>query len=111
METRRLEKINELIHRFISELIKRELDVDALVTVSNVSTSANGQETTIGITVFPYSKSTDILGELRKNLYEFQKKLNRGLRMRPVPKMIFEIDESEEKGGRVLDSIKKVAGN
>ncbi len=108
METRRLEKINELIHRFISELIKRELDVDALVTVSNVSTSANGQETTIGVTVFPYSKSTAILGELRKNLYEFQKKLNRGLRMRPVPKMIFEIDESEEKGSQILRAIDKL---
>ena len=108
MESRRLEKINELIHRFISDLLRRELDVDALVTVSNVTTSSNGQDSTINITVFPFEKSADALKEIQKNIYEIQQKLNRGLRMRPVPKIQFELDESEEKGSKVLDKINKL---
>ena len=108
MESRRLEKINELIHRFISDLLRRGLDVDALVTVSSVTTSSNGQDSTISITVFPFEKSADALKEIQKNIYEIQQKLNRGLRMRPVPKIRFELDESEEKGGRVLNKINKL---
>ena len=108
MESRRLEKINELIHRFISDLLRRELDVDALVTISSVTTSSNGQDSTIGITVFPFEKSADSLKEIQKNIYEIQQKLNRGLRMRPVPKIRFELDLSEERGNKVLDKINKL---
>ena len=108
MESRRLEKINELIHRFISDLLRRELDVDSLVTISSVNTSSNGQDSTISITVFPFEKSADALKEIQKNIYEIQQKLNRGLRMRPVPKIRFELDLSEERGSKVLDKIKKL---
>ncbi len=108
MESRRLDKINELIHRFMSDLLRRELDVDSLVTISSVVTSSNGQETTISITVFPFEKSADALKEIQKNIYEIQQKLNRGLRMRPVPKVRFKIDESEEKGSKVIQEINKL---
>ena len=107
METRRLEKINELIHRFIGDLLRKELATDSLVTVSRVETSANGQHSAINITVFPFSQSAGVMEEIEKNIYEIQQKLNRGLRIRPVPKIRFELDESEEKGSRVLDVIKK----
>lgn len=108
MESRRLDKINELIHRFISDLLRRELDVDSLVTISSVVTSSNGQDTMISITVFPFEKSADALKEIQKNIYEIQQRLNRGLRMRPVPKVRFKIDESEEQGSKVLEEINKL---
>ena len=102
---RRLDKINELIYRFISELLRKELDVDSLVTISSVSTSGNGQDCTIGVTVFPFEKSDIVLKEIEKRIYEIQKGLNRGLNMRPVPKIRFKIDESEEKGNKILRTI------
>lgn len=105
MDSRRLEKINELIHRFISDLLRRELDTDALVTVYGVNTSANGQDATVGITAYPFEKSEDVLKEIKKNVYEFQQQLNRGLRIRPVPKISFKIDESEEKASKILQKI------
>lgn len=108
MKSRRLEKINELIHRFIGEFLRKELETDSLVTISRVETSANGQHSTIGITVFPFNKSAEAVTEIEKNIYEIQQKLNRGLRIRPVPKIRFELDESEEKGSKILDVIKRV---
>ncbi|MBI2454115.1 MAG: ribosome-binding factor A [Parcubacteria group bacterium] len=108
---RRLNKVNELIHRFISGLLRRELDVEALVTISSVVTSANGQEATVSITVFPFEKSEAVLKEIQKNIYEFQQALNRGLRMRPVPKIIFKIDESEERGDKILQKIDYLDSN
>ena len=105
---RRLEKINELIYRFISELLKEELDTDAMVTVSGVETSANGQECVVGITVFPFEKSPAAFKEINRNIYEIQQKMNRGLNMRPVPKIRFKIDESIEKGSQVLRAIDEI---
>ncbi|MEK7500560.1 MAG: ribosome-binding factor A [Patescibacteria group bacterium] len=105
MLERRLRKINELIQRFVGEMLRRELDTDALVTVSSVATSGNGQDCTIGISVFPFEKSPEVFKQIQKQVYEFQQTLNRGLAMRPVPKITFKLDESEEKGGRILREI------
>ena len=111
MKSRRLEKINELIHRFIGVLLRREYDFDSLVTVTSIKTSGNGQECVVGISVFPFEKSNSALKEIEKNIYEIQQALNRGLRIRPVPKIRFKIDESEEKGGEVLKKISDIEKN
>ena len=105
---RRLKKIDELIHRFMADFLRRELDTDALVTISSVMTTGNVQDCTISITVFPFQKSEADLKEIQKNIYEIQQALNRGLKMRPVPKIRFELDESEEKGSKILEVINKV---
>ncbi|MDP3764586.1 MAG: ribosome-binding factor A [bacterium] len=104
----RLDKINELIHRFIAGYLRRELDVDALVTVSSVTTTGNIQDCTIGITVFPFEKSKEVLKEIQKNIYEIQQEINKNLKMRPVPKITFKIDESQEKGDKVLRVLDKI---
>ena len=108
MQQRRLDKINELIRRFLGELLEKELDTDALVTVSSVVTSGNGQECAVGISVFPFEKSPEVLKQIQKRVYEFQQALNRGLAMRPVPKIMFKLDESEEKGQQVLRAIDRL---
>ena len=89
MQQRRLDKINELVRRFIGQLLEKELDIDALVTVSSVATSGNGQDCTVGISVFPFEKSPEVFKQIQKRVYEFQQTLNRGLNMRPVPKIAF----------------------
>ncbi|MDP3799813.1 MAG: ribosome-binding factor A [bacterium] len=105
---RRLDKINELIHRFVADLLRKELDTDALVTISSVTTTGNVQDCSIGITVFPFEKSKAVLKEIEKNIYEIQQKLNQGLKMRPVPKITFKIDESQEKGDKILRVMDKI---
>lgn len=105
---RRLKRIDELIHRFVADYLRCELDTDALVTISSVITTGNVQDCTIGITVFPFEKSKAVLKEIEKNIYEIQQALNRGLKMRPVPKVNFKIDESEEKAAKVLGVINKI---
>lgn len=108
MELRRLKRIDELVHRFIADYLRSELDTDALVTISSVTTTGNIQDCTIGITVFPFAKSKIVLKEIEKNIYEIQQALNRGLKMRPVPKITFKIDESEEKASKVLRVLDKI---
>ncbi len=107
-EERRLKRIDELIHRFVADLLRKELDTDALVTISSVTTTGNIQDCAIGITVFPFEKSKEVLKEIEKNIYEIQQEINKNLKMRPVPKVTFKIDESQEKGDKILRTLDKI---
>ena len=105
----RQEKIAELIHQSVGEIIKKELDfpVDILVTISGVELSPNHQHATIRVTVLPYEKQEEVIEVISKNIRVIQNQLNGSLRMRPVPKITFQIDDSEERARHILDILDK----
>ncbi len=97
MTSRRIERINELIKRLVSENILRSLDLDPkiFITITHVETVDNLSEAFIYITVLPEKNSGEILKILNKNIYQLQQILNKQLKMRPVPKIIFKLDKGE----------------
>ena len=105
----RKERIAELVHREVARLITAEADfaVELMVTVSGVEVSENHQHATIFVTVFPFEHAREVKRELDRVIREIQYRLNRALKMRPVPQIRFQIDESEEKGHHVLELIEK----
>lgn len=105
----RKEKIAELIHREVGEVIGEEIDLsDELVTVSRVEISPNHQHATVMITVFPYEKSEEVLTKINREIGALQRIINRRLKMRPVPKISFELDQSEQKGQEIIDILDKI---
>lgn len=105
----RKEKIAELIHRQVGKIIDEEIDWgETLVTISRVILSANGQQATVHFSVFPHEAAPEVSEQLEKNIYHIQQILNKQLEMRPVPKLTFKFDESEQKGRELLDLIDKV---
>jgi ribosome-binding factor A len=99
----RKEKILELLHRTVGEILEEELDTPpgTMVTVSGVHLTPNRQEAHIGVTVFPFEQSSRVYYDIESRVREIQHRLNREMKMRPVPKVIFSIDASEEKGHRI----------
>lgn len=95
---RRLEKINMLLQEELARVLDRESEFrdDALVTVTRVETSPDLHYAAVHVSIFEKepNRTLEILG---KNVYTIQQILNRRLRMRPVPKIRFEIDEGEMK--------------
>jgi len=92
--TRRIEKVNSLLQKEISQILLKELDFgNTLVTITGVETSRNLLESKILITVLPQEKEEEILRTLKDNIYDIQKMIDKKLNMRPVPKIHFEIDE------------------
>jgi len=87
----RVPKINSLFKKEIGKIISRDIDfpVDILVTITEVDTSPNLIQSKIYISVFPETKLEEAILELKKNVYDIQKKLNKKLNMRPIPKIIF----------------------
>lgn len=107
---RRLERINQLLKKQIGEIFLREINFnDALVTITDVLVSGNLQEAKIRITVLPENQEKKVLDILFRNIFDIQQVLNRKLNMRPVPKIIFEIDrgtKSEYEIDRLLSAAK-----
>lgn len=109
-ESLRLEKINELIYRQVSQAICQEVDIanNVLITVSQVVTSEDLKQAKVIISVFPFSAAQAVFKQLQKQIYSLQQILNHNLKMHPVPKIIFVLDQSQEKQAKIEKIIKKI---
>lgn len=110
--TKRLQRINELLRQQISQILLKEINFnDGLITITRVETSTNLKQTKVMISVMPREKGLSVLQILKRNIFNLQQIVNKKLNMRPVPKISFEIDESEAKTQRIEELLKKVSEN
>lgn len=107
----RLEKINELIKREIGKIIFNEGDfgLNALITVMAAETSPDILHANVVVSVFPADKAAAVLERLKDRVFDLQQILNKTLRMRPVPKIRFVLDRTEEEGEKLEKKIKEAA--
>lgn len=108
----RIHQVNQLIKKELSQIILREIDFlpNVLVTLTRVETSANLYQSKIYISCLPEQETKKALEILSSQVWHLQQLLNKRLRMRPVPKIIFfEEKETVEAGKieKILESIKK----
>lgn len=110
MPSNRLEKINELLRVEAGKIIQSEIELEsgALVTVVRANASPTLEHATIWISIFPRIEEEKILKKINRKIYFLQQILNKRLQMRPVPKIRFDIDRSEERASHIEEIIKKV---
>jgi len=95
--TDRIPRINQLIKKELGEILLKEFDSPrgTLVTITRVETSTNLKQAKVYISViFTGKQSLEIINTLKNMDYSFQKLLDKRLRMRKVPKIIF-LQETE----------------
>ena len=106
---RRMERVNELIRRELGAIISKEIDVTgSIVTFTRVELSDDLNYADIYFSVIPDEKSGDVFAEINKNIFDIQQGLNKRLRMRPVPKVRFHVDEEEEEARKIDELFKRV---
>lgn len=90
------EKLNMLLRDELGKIIDREMEFPdgALVTITHIASSPDLRYATVFLSVFN-GNHDNILKMLAKNVYDIQQQLNKVLRMRPVPKIRFAIDQEE----------------
>ena len=105
----RLKRINDLLREELSKILDRELEFpeNSMVTVTRVETSPDGHYAPVFLSALGAEKKT-ILEILEKKVYNIQQLLNRRLRMRPVPKISFAIDEGEERRENIERSLSEL---
>lgn len=108
--SQRIQRVNQVIKKELAKTLLRENEFprDILITLTRVETSANLQETRVYISVLPEEKTKQVLKTLNKNIYEFQQKLNKRLKMRPVPRIEFVQEKETSKAGRIEEILSKI---
>lgn len=106
----RLARVNQLIKKELSQIILREVDFPegVLATITRVETSANLIESKIYLSAMPASEISDVLGILNRQIYFLQQKLNKRLKMRPLPKITFIREKKTAEAGRIEELLEEI---
>lgn len=108
----RLEQVNELIRQELNKLLLTEVEFpkSCLVTITGVQTSKDLRYVKVWISVLPVYYRKKVLVKLTANLGHLQFLLNKKLTMKPLPRLNFALDDTEQKAAdieQLLDQIKK----
>ena len=110
MSSKRILRVNELIKKEVSQLLLKEIEFpkDILVTVTRVETMPDLRESRIFISVFPEKKDIKISDFLNRKIYFLQQKINKRLKMRPIPKIKFLEEKKTAEAGRIEEILEKL---
>lgn len=99
----RVNKFNELIKQELGKIIFNFLDVKPgiLVTITRVNTAADLFSAIVFVSIYPNSEAEGIFGKMSRSIYEIQQLLNKKLKIRPVPKIIFRQDKNPEEASEI----------
>jgi ribosome-binding factor A len=97
MSEERAEKLSAAVKREINEILLREMSFKpgVFITLTRVDTSSDLRYTHLFLSIFPEKETRYVLESLKKEIYKIQGLLNKKLRMRPLPKIVFKLDTSE----------------
>jgi len=105
----RVKKIQELVHHHVAEVLQRDFRFSgAMVTVIAARVSSQRQHASVYISIIPKQKQKEAMAALQKFVYRIQQALNKQLRIRPVPKIRFVLDESGEQAAHIDQILKSV---
>ena len=109
----RIERLNSLLRREIAEAVPTVMagsGVDiAAVTITGVSVASNLRNATVSVSVFGHeNERLHIVSQFKARRSEFQRLINRDIKLKYTPVLHFTLDESLEKGDHVLDVLSKM---
>jgi ribosome-binding factor A len=106
----RLQRVQELIKRELSELIVREISFgNALVTVQEVDITPDLKHAHIFVSVLGKEEDKNAaLAKLHDHRKILQSALSKRVVLKYTPQLHFKFDEALERGTRVIDLLEKI---
>ena len=107
----RLQRVRELLKREVGEVIRRELPVNqaGLINVNDLEVAANLKNATVYIGILGGKLQKDKGMEmLEKNRKRIQALVAKGVVLKYTPRLRFVLDESVERGNRVLKILEEL---
>jgi ribosome-binding factor A len=105
----RLLRVNELLKRELSSLLVREMTFgDVLVTVNHVDVTPDLKSAHVYISVLGSKGRQDVLPKLEANRAALQADLSRHVVLKYTPHLVFHLDDSIERGSRVLEIMQEI---
>ncbi len=106
----RIKRVNSVIKKELGQIILKEIEfpVNVLVTLTRTDVSADLSRVNVFISTMPYQKSAETIKTLNKEIYFLQQKLDKRLKMRPIPKIIFKIEKKTAQAAEVESILEKI---
>lgn len=106
----RLERVNEIVKRELSEIIPREVSFTAtLVTVQSVDISPDLKNCHVFISAIGTGgEQHEAVKKLEAHRQILQRELSKRVVLKYTPQLHFRMDESIERGARVIDILEKI---
>ncbi|MDZ7611370.1 MAG: 30S ribosome-binding factor RbfA [Candidatus Moranbacteria bacterium] len=106
----RIEKVNQLVREELSKIISREFTIKqgVFISISKVDCSKDLRQAKVFVSIYPSSEEDYALKTLQKEVYKIQGILNRKLKMKPLPKIQFISDHSQENVEELEEIFRKI---
>ena len=105
----RLLRVNELLKRELSALLVREMTFEnLLVTVNHVDVTPDLKSAHVYVSVLGSEGRKDVLPKLEANRAALQADLSKHVVLKYTPHLVFHLDDSIERGARVLEILQEI---
>ena len=97
-------RLNELVKRELSAIIAREINFEgALVSVNAVDVSPDLKNAHVFVSSLGHGSGQGVIDKLEAHRPALQAELSRHVVLKYTPHLIFHLDDSIERGARVLE--------
>lgn len=97
MSVYRNDRLASILRAGLGKIIGRDYEwSDALVTITSVSVDKGGLKATVKVGIIPKEKELECYNMLTARRKEMEHKLLKSLRVRRVPTLVFQIQNSDE---------------
>jgi len=98
----RPERASSLIKEELALIIERSIETPgALATITDVEVTKDMEHASVYVSVFPTNKGPGVLKLLTAARQDLQWKLTKKMNIRPMPSILFKLDEGMENAARV----------
>jgi ribosome-binding factor A len=105
----RLLRVNELLKRELSALLVREMTFEnLLVTVNQVDVTPDLKSAHVYVSVLGSEGRKEVLPKLEANRAALQADLSKHIVLKYTPHLVFHLDDSIERGSRVLEILQEI---
>ena len=102
-------RINEVVKRELSGIVAREINFEgALVSINHVDVTSDLKNAHVFVSVLGTEARENVISKLASHRAALQAELARHVTMKYTPHIIFHLDNSIERGARVIEIIQEM---
>jgi len=102
-------RLNELVKRELSAIIARELNFEgALVTINDVDVTPDMKSAHVFVSVLGSAPGASVIAKLEEHRPALQTELSRRVVLKYTPHLLFHLDNSIERGARVIEIMQEI---
>jgi len=102
-------RVNELVKRELSAIIAREVNFEGvLVSINAVEVTADLKSAHVFVSILGSATGASVIDKLEAHRPALQAELSRHVVLKYTPHLVFHLDDSIERGTRVLEILEEI---